>query len=144
MPRSSLITKPVRPIRSRITSAIITGEVLAGARSSKAGSRTWAVMASGASRSAWNGRKSTEFELRRRHVDAGQRQMAVGLGPAVARHMLDHRQHAAGQAPFHDRPSQRDDDVGIGAVGAVADDLVRSLLPVTSSTGMVLTLMPRS
>ena len=68
------------------------------------------------------------IELRRRHVDAGQRQMAVGLGPAVARHMLDHRQHAAGQAPFHDRPSQRDDDVGIGAVGAVADDLVRPLL----------------
>ena len=54
--------------------------------------------------------------------------MAIGLGPAVARHMLDHRQHAAGEAALHDRASQSDDDVRVGRVGAVADDLVRALL----------------
>src|SRR5262245_57306530 len=59
MPRSSLITKPVKPIRFRITSPIITGETLDGRRSSKAGMRTWAVIARGAWRSARKGRKST-------------------------------------------------------------------------------------
>ena len=114
MPRSSLITKPVSPIRSRITSPIITGEMLAGRRSSKAGSSTWAVMASGASRSARKGRKSIASSSAVGDIDAGQRQMAVGLGPAVAGHMLDHRQHAAGKAAFHHRAAQRDHDLGIG------------------------------
>ncbi len=115
MPRSSLITKPVRPIRFRITSPIITGEVLAGRRSSKAGNRTWAVMAKRRVAEGMERPEIDRIELRRRHVDPGQRQMAVGLGPAVARHMLDHRQHAAGETALHHGPSERDDDVGIGS-----------------------------
>ena len=54
------------------------------------------------------------IELGLGDVDARQREMAVGLGPAVARHMLDHRQHAAGEAAVHHRAAQRDDHVRIG------------------------------
>ena len=128
MPRSSLITKPVNPIRSRITSPIITGEVLAGRRSSKAGNSTWAVMARGAWRSAWKGRKSTASSSAGADIDARQGKMAVGCRPPMARHMLDDGQHAAGETALHHGPPQGDHRLGIGAVGAVADDLMRSFL----------------
>src|SRR3990170_7501569 len=54
--------------------------------------------------------------------------MAVRLCPPVARHMLDDREHAAGKAALHDGASERDDNFRISAIGAVADDLMRSLL----------------
>ncbi len=76
-------------------------------------------------------------ELALGHVDARQREMAVGLGAAVARHMLDHRQHAAGERPIHHRAPERGDHVRVGREGAVADDLVRSLLRHVEHRGAV-------
>jgi hypothetical protein len=68
------------------------------------------------------------FQLAFGDIDLGQGQVAVGLGAAMARHMLDHRQHAAGQTALHDGASERDHDLRIGGEGAVADNLMRALL----------------
>ena len=43
------------------------------------------------------GREIVPLQLLPRRLDHGQRQMAVGAGPAMARHVLDHRQDAAGE-----------------------------------------------
>src|SRR4029079_16969432 len=54
--------------------------------------------------------------------------MAIGLRPPVAGHVLDHRQNAAGETPFHYRASKRDHRLGIGREGAIADYFVRASL----------------
>ena len=68
------------------------------------------------------------IELGLGDVDARQRKMAVGLGPAVSGHVLDHRQHAAGEAALHHGAAQLDHHLWIAREGAVADDLMRALL----------------
>ncbi len=47
--------------------------------------------------------------------------MAVDPGAAVARDVLEDRQHAAGEQPLAHRPAEASDAVGLGAIGAVAD-----------------------
>ena len=47
--------------------------------------------------------------------------MAVGAGAAVPRHVLDDRQHAAGQKAFDDGATEVGDLLGLVGVGACAD-----------------------
>ena len=128
MPRSSLITKPVKPIRSRITSPIIAGEVLAGRRSSKAGNSTWAVMARGAWRSAWKGRKSTAASSEGAASMRGRARWLSAVARPWPGTCLMTGSTPPARQPADDRPPQGDHRLGIGAVGAVADDLMRSFL----------------
>src|SRR5512135_522719 len=52
--------------------------------------------------------------------------MTVGPRAAMAWHMLDHRQHPAGQCPFDHGAPQSDDYVWVRAEGAIANDVVRA------------------
>ena len=116
----------VSPISSRMTSPIITGETLAGRTASKAGKRTWAVMASGVSAERHEGPEIDRDQLLGRGVDPRQREVAVGPRPAVTRHMLDDRQHAAGKRALDHGAAERRSRFGVDAEGAVADDVVRA------------------
>ena len=83
-------------------------------------------MASGAWQSAMKGRKSTAISSSGEASISRQRQVAVGLRPPVAGHVLDHRQHAAGKRALDHGAAEVAHDVGVEAEGAVADDVVRA------------------
>ena len=70
------------------------------------------------------GREIVPLQLLPRRLDHRQRQVAVGAGPAVAGHVLDHRQHAAGEKPLGGGAAEDRHLAGRPAVGPVADDVV--------------------
>ena len=74
------------------------------------------------------GTEIDRFELGGVSIDARQGKMAVGSGPAVSRHMLDNGEYAPAKGALNDGPTQGDHGLGVGAVGAVANDLVCAFL----------------
>ena len=59
-------------------------------------------------------------------LDHGQVLVAIAGGATVTGNVLDHRKDPAFHQPFSHRPSESDDNVRIGAVGAIADDVMSS------------------
>ena len=124
MPRSSLISRPSKPIAPRMTSAVTRGEMLAGRRRRwprTPHARSWPpadrrrrrnVAKSVRSRSARDGRHHRQI------------QVAVLGRPPVSGHMLDHGQHAARHVALGDGASEIAHLAGLRAVGAIADDVV--------------------
>ena len=125
MPRSSLISRPSKPMAPRITSSVTrlrgAGRRIAhrgrehhvrGHRRRQVGQRA-------------ERREVGRLQLAARRRDDGQVEVAVVGGAAVPRDVLDDRQHAAGHAspPPPPRPA-RPPASGRRAVGAVADDVV--------------------
>ena len=88
---------------------------------------TWLVIAIGRSASAAKGAKSLAPSVARSASTTGSAMMAVGGGAAVAGHVLDHRQDAAGEQARRPtaRPRRRDQR-RVAAEGAVADRLARA------------------
>src|SRR5262249_55647375 len=70
---SSLISRPVNPIESRITLATILAEVVAGATGSMAVNTTWAVIPKGRARSGRKAAKSVVSSAARSVVTTGRR-----------------------------------------------------------------------
>jgi hypothetical protein len=81
-------------------------------------------MASGMSARAPERLEIERFQLCAGRLHDRQGFVAVGAGAAVAGHVLDHRQHAAGEQPFRRGPPERGHAGRAPAVGAVADDVV--------------------
>src|SRR5262249_31492882 len=69
---SSLISRPINPIESRITLATILAEVVAGATGSMAVNTTWAVMPNGRARSGRKAAKSVVSSAARSVVTTGR------------------------------------------------------------------------
>ena len=60
-------------------------------------------------------------QRRKRRVDHGQFEVAVGKSPAVAREMLHHGQNAGGEEPVGGSPAESRNSGRILGVGAVPD-----------------------
>src|SRR6185369_10561294 len=143
MPMSSLIRKPVNPMKSRITFLIITADALEGRAASKVVSRTWAVMASGASRSAWKGRKSTaSSSAAEASMRGSARWLSAFARPWPGTCLI------AGRTPPARHPSITARPSAITASGLVekARSPMISCAPLsgTSRTGVQSTVMPQS
>ena len=87
------------------------------------------------------GREIVRSSSSRDASTTGSVEMAVGAGPAMAGHVLDHRQHAAGQQPLGRGPAEDRDLAGSGRRRGRRSRRGRRR-PGTSSTGRQSTLMP--
>ena len=67
------------------------------------------------------------FQLVSRRIDRRQPEMAVGRGPAMAGNMLQDRQHAALLQALGNRRARSPRPWRLGAIGAVANDVVGAL-----------------
>ena len=67
------------------------------------------------------------FEFGASRVDHWQFEMAVGARPAMAGYVFHHRRDAARHQPFRRRASDPRDARGIAAIGAIADDRMRTV-----------------
>ena len=101
---------------------MMVGDKVAGRRPDRAPDRARAR----SSRRAPRGRRGTAASRSRAIARAsasttGRATMAVDARPAVARQMLDHRQHAAGEEALDQRAAKERDQRRIRGRGAVAD-----------------------
>ena len=81
-------------------------------------------MAIGASASAANGMKSLADNSPRLASTTGMLKWLSTMARPWPGHVLDHRQHAAVREPFHHRPAELGDSLGVGRKGPIADNVM--------------------